>query len=161
MPGDERERIRSDRVGPRRVARGGRVRASRIHLFDREPREFRALVDGLLMHFGFSGATVMRAPDTEWSRQLQESLPDRNAAVYYALRAPEGQEILSRALCFAIGRGAVAAFVRRIKPDEELPLSPPDQATSAVTWTELRSAGSGQASERGARMSSSTLMRSS
>lgn len=86
----------------------------------------------------------MRAPDTEWSRQLQEALADRNGDVYYALRSPEGQEILPRALCFAVGESAVAAVVRRIKPDEQLPASSPDQAP----WAELCSAGSGHGSER-------------
>lgn len=140
-------RLRADRVGARR-ARGGRVRASRIHVFDREPRESQALVAALLLHFGFSGATVMRAPDAEWSRQLQESLEDRYAEVYYALRAPDGQEILPRALCFAVGADAVAAVVRRIRPEEELELSSPDQALPAMRGAKLRDVGSGDTSAR-------------
>ena len=116
------ERIRPDRAGSRR-SRGGHVRASRIHVFEREPFEFQQLATALLSHFGFDDLRVKRAPNTEWAQQLQGSLSDRNADVYYVIRPPQGQEVLPRALCFAVGARSVAAVVMRLKENEEGELS--------------------------------------
>lgn len=134
------KRIRPERTEPRR-SRGGRVRASRIHVFEREPYELRQLTNALLSHFGFDGFNIQQAPATEWSRQLQESLSERNADVYYVIRPPEGQEILPRALCFAVGTVGVAAVVRRLKANEEEELSAVDGfAHNAVQRGQRRAA---------------------
>ncbi len=100
-------------------ARGGRVRVSRIKVFERDPYELAALMKALLLHFRFPELPIKRAPEAEWTQQLRDALPDRSADVYYVLRPPEGPEILPRALCVAVGREAVAAVVRRVKEDEE------------------------------------------